>query len=451
MRYFLPAFLLLCCACSKKDQPAPDPVPTGPVTQQEINQWILDSMRTFYLWNDRLPATADAAAATAPYFSSLLNTADPFSQIYNPGNWATYPRFMLSNYGMDFSVIPWTGAPDGAIGVVRFVIPGSNAAKAGFVRGSYFTRINNVAVNSSNIASLTTKILRDATGIFTPAAVNGSTVTEAAPVTVPLGIAATEEAIYAQKIINRNNKKIAYLFYNSFNDAVNNKLIAAFQDFKNQGAAELILDLRYNTGGSLAAAAILSALIAPQVTGETSFVQYTGNSTQGTRKLSFTGTMNYPETGSIIPFSSLQPARLALPRVYILTTHATISAAELVINNLKVYTEVIQIGQTTYGKDKGSITIKDGRGRITWIMQPIAYRLANAGGAGGYDGGITPRYSVDELDSLPLAEIGDEKDALIAKAVSLITGNTRTVPEQVTSQKVYYSSAARVRDIILPH
>jgi C-terminal processing protease CtpA/Prc len=49
---------------------------------------------------------------------------------------------------------------------------------------------------------------------------------------------------------------------------------------------------------------------------------------------------------------------LNLNKVYVLTTKATASASELVINCLKSYIDVVQIGDITTGKNVGSITYK---------------------------------------------------------------------------------------------
>ncbi|MFY0252672.1 S41 family peptidase [Chitinophaga sp. 30R24] len=451
MRYYHLGFALLLFSCSKKDQPAPNPIPTGPVTQTEINKWILDSMRYYYLWSEELPTQSNTDLETRAYFQSIKNAADPFSLVYNPGNFSTMPRYMLYNYGFNYSVVEWPSAPGGTIGVVTLVIPGSNAAKAGFVRGSYFTRINGMPLTAANAASLADQVLKDGQGIFTPATINNSAVIEATPVTVLLGVT-SENPIYAQQIINSNNKKIAYLFYNAFKDDFNSALISAFQTFKAQGTTELILDMRYNTGGSVAAAAVLTALIAPGVTSNQLFIQYKGNKTQGTQQLSFNTAMAYPESGAPIPFNSVQPAMLGLSRVFILTSHETISAAELTINNLKPYTKVVQIGATTYGKDKGAINIQDGRGRISWILHPISWRLYNAKGEGGYEQGIAPQYTADEIDTLPIAAIGDTQDPLIAKALSLINGNSRTImAANHMPLKKYYVTEGKSDAVILPH
>ncbi|HEU4553164.1 MAG TPA: S41 family peptidase [Chitinophaga sp.] len=435
----LPVALLM-AACSKN--PVPPPAPAGPVTQKETNTWILDSMRYFYLWNNTLPATADTQPAAIAYFNRLKYSGDRFSLIYDPNDLATYPKYMLYNYGIDFSIVSWPGAPGGAIGVVKLVLEGSPAAQAGLRRGSYFTRINGTAVNSSNAAILSAALLQGASGTFTLAAVNGNTVTENATITLAaqsLG----ENPVYRPGVRSINGRKVAYLFYNYFNDGYNQSVKGVFQDFKTAGANELILDLRYNPGGSVAAAALLAALVAPGINEQSGFAKYSGNGNLGQRIISFKSALSVPESGAPIAFGTLEPARLSLSRVFILCSNQTASAAELLINNLKPYTQVILIGQHTFGKDKGAVVISDMRTpkRMSWVLMPISYNLANAKGEGGYTQGIAPQYIVDEFSKQPLADVGDNADPLIAKAIDILNGNGRTTaPINTPAHSIYFDT-----------
>jgi len=432
MRY---ARSLFCCclitglaACSKKDDGPV--VPTGPVTQQEINNWILDSMHLFYLWNDQLPTQANNTQETSAFFNSIKSGEDKFSVIYNPNDPATIKSDMLYKYGVDFSIISWPSAPGGVIGVVKLVVPGSYAAADGLKRGDYFTRINETVLTSGNSVSLSEQLRMGSGGTITPATVNGNVVTEEALVSLrPAKI--TENPVYQSVVINSSAKKVGYLFYNAFVDGYNQYLLTAFQDFKSKGVGELIVDLRYNVGGSLTAAAMITAMIAPNLTEKSTFVKYSGNSRMGVHTLDFAATLSVPETGDPISFNSLSAGRLNLSRVFILSGRQTVSAAELLINNLKPYTQVIQIGQTTVGKDKGAVIVYDMRTprRIPWIIHPLTYRLANASGEGNYTTGITPKYTIDEMSRQPLLPLGNAADPLIAKALSVIDGNGRTTPE----------------------
>ena len=433
MRYTTP-LLSICLfavltACRKKDDtPA---VPTGPVTQAEINQWVLDSMHLFYLWNDQLPGQADRSMETQAFFSNIKSSEDKFSLIYNPKDPATIKSDMLYKYGVDFSIIDWPSAAGGVIGVIKLVVPGSYAAADGLKRGDYFTRINQTQLTTANSTTLP-ELLRAAAdgGTITPAIIKDNMITESPLVQLRPG-KQTENPVYQSAVINSGSKKVGYLFYNAFTDGYNNYLLAAFQDFKTKGINDLVIDLRYNVGGSLAAAAMMAAMVAPDITEKSVFVKYSGNRNMGSRTLDFATTLSVPETGGPIAFSSLSAGQLKLPRVFIISGRQTVSAAELLINNLKPYTQVIQIGQTTVGKDKGAVIVYDMRTpqRIPWIIHPLTYRLSNANGAGNYTAGIAPQYPVDEMSRQPLLPLGSTDDPLLAKALSVINGNVRATPE----------------------
>jgi len=432
-RYSL-IFLLL-TACSKKDQPV-TPVPTGPVTQKETNNWMLDSMRYFYLWNDQLPATADTTLTTTAFFNQLKSPEDRFSFIYKPADLSTYPKYMLYMYGIDFSVIDWPAAPGGVLGVVKIVLPGSVAALNGIKRGHYFTQINGTTLTGTNAAAVSNALLDASSATLTMATVDNSTVKEDSAIFLPAqGL--SENPIYLQDTRNVNGKVVAYLFYNYFNDTYNRALSAAFKQFKEAGATELILDLRYNPGGSVAAAALMNVLIAPNITEQNIFAEYAGNNHLGQRNISFKSALSVPESGAPLSFGAQAPSRLSLNRVFILSGSKTASAAELTINALKPYVQVIHIGQNTFGKDKGAIIIQSNR--IPWTLLPITYNLLNAKGEGGYIHGISPQYTVDEMATQPLSPIGSNSDPLIAKALNIISGNGRRT-EKNTTVRNYYDS-----------
>lgn len=448
MRYIVSLFslcvLMGLAACRKKDDTPV--IPTGPVTQQEINQWILDSMHLFYLWNDHLPGQANNSVETQAFFNSIKSGEDRFSVIYNPKDPATIKSDMLYKYGIDFSIIDWPSAAGGVIGVVKLVVPGSYAAADGLKRGDYFTRINETVLTTTNSTTLPEQLGAAAEGgTLTPAIIKDNVITESPLVQLRPG-KTTENPVYKAIVINSGSKKVGYLFYNAFTDGYNNYLLAAFQDFRNKAINDLVIDLRYNVGGSLAAAAMMASMIAPDLTEKSIFVKYSGNGNMGTRTLDFATTMSVPETGGPILFSSLSTGQLKLPRVFILSGRQTVSAAELLINNLKPYTQVIQIGQTTVGKDKGAVIVYDMRTpqRIPWIMHPLTYRLSNASGAGNYTTGISPQYPIDEMSRQPLLPLGNTDDPLLAKALAIINGNVRATPENnIPARKHMYDARER--------
>ncbi len=453
---YLSCITALLFACRKED--APPAIPTGPVTQQETNNWILDSMRYYYLWNEGLPGHADSQLTAMNFFNSLRKTTDSFSQMIDANNVSgTIQKDLLHAYGFSYAVVSIDGISQ-PLGLIKFVIPGSDSNLDGLNRGDYFTRINGKLLTASNALQLENELMKATSGTITKAAVNGSSVTELDEIPIRNKLV-LENPLYVKKVWNVGNKKVGYIFYNYFEDYFDDDLVTAFTQFKNDQVTELIIDLRYNPGGSLTAAAVLSALSAPNITEKSIFIKYSGNNKMGNQSASFENLLSVPSSGKYVSFANLTPGRLSLKRVFVITTSLTTSSSEAVINNLKPYMQVVTIGERTYGKDKASVIITDMRTpqRISWMLYPITYLLSNAAGQGNYAKGIAPDYQVNELNSLPLEPLGDSTDPFIAKAIQLIDGGRRirdVTTETTPLSRSYYDSRKRTSDgsvMIIPH
>jgi hypothetical protein len=93
---------------------------------------------------------------------------------------------------------------------------------------------------------------------------------------------------------------------------------------------------------------------------------------------------------------------------------------------------VIQIGDTTVGKNVGSVTLYDSRdfsangrsGSHKYAMQPIVIRVVNKQNFGEYSAGIDPDVEVLERIST-LGTLGQTSEPLYAAAVARITANGR--------------------------
>jgi len=450
----LSGIVVIMLSCRK--EVAPPPVPTGPVTKQETNNWILDSMRYYYLWNEQLPARVDSQQSPIDLFRSLRISTDSLSALFDTDDLSgTVQKDFLHAYGFNYSIISFDGIAQ-PVGVVKFVMPGTAPDLNGLHRGDYFTRINGKLLTAYNPAQLEKELMDAANGTITKASVNGSNITDGDEIFVENRLL-LENPLYAHKIWDVGNKKVGYIFYNYFEDYFDDNLVKAFTEFKADNVSELIIDLRYNPGGSLTAAAVLSALTAPGINEKSVFIKYEGNRNLRSQASSFEQVLAVPSSEKFVSFSELTPGRLSLKRVYILTTALTASASEAVINNLRAYMQVVTIGERTYGKDKGSVIIKDLRDpqRITWTLFPITYMLSNANGQGNYDKGINPDYALNELSVLPLAPVGDSTDPLIAKAINIISGNGRIIDIPARpAARVYYDSrkaASEQSVLIIPH
>src|SRR5690606_3991066 len=190
----------------------------------------------------------------------------------------------------------------------------------------------------------------------------------------------TENPVHIAKTIPTSQGVVGYLMYNSFTRDFDQQLNHTFQYFKNEGISELIIDLRYNGGGSVETAVDLSSMVTGQFNGQVFATEQWNEEYQEYFE------ENEPErlvnlfNNTIHTGESINS--LGLSRVYIITTLRTASASELVINGLTPYIDVVQIGERTTGKFQASVTLYDsddfGRSGAnpghTYAIQPLIYK-----------------------------------------------------------------------------
>ncbi len=70
-----------------------------------------------------------------------------------------------------------------------------------------------------------------------------------------------ENPVFIVKSFDINGQKIGYLMYNGFTNEFDEDLNNAFGTFKADGVTDLVLDLRYNPGGSVNSSRLLSSMI----------------------------------------------------------------------------------------------------------------------------------------------------------------------------------------------
>ena len=252
----------------------------------------------------------------------------------------------------------------------------------------------------------------------------------------------TENPILISKTLEVNGVKIGYLMYNSFTSNFDNQLNAAFASLKAEGATELVLDLRYNLGGSVQSATRLASMITGQFNGELFAREQWNDKWQP-----FFGSENtFVNEVEGTPINSLN-----LSKVYIIATDDSASASELVINSLSPYIEVVHIGDTTLGKNEFSVTLLDApdqvfrqngqpdlpipfialggdfntlenaNGNHKYAMQPLVGTNVNADGFGEFTNGLEP--NIIQLESLGnLGQLGEQGEPLLDIAIEQITG-----------------------------
>lgn len=224
-------------------------------------------------------------------------------------------------------------------------------------------------------------------------------------------------------------RNFGYIQFNDHDVGAQDDLIDAFRQVRDAGAQDLVLDLRFNSGGFL----YIALTAASMVTGPASQGQVferleyndkraseTANST-----LTFSSTVQFGESryakGTALP-------QLALPRVFVLTSGATCSASESIINALRgIDVQVVRVGDTTCGKPYG-FRRKDNCGTAYF---PIEFQGTNAKGFGGYTTGFTPNCQVSDNGTVGAGSAGDP---LLAAAKHYIDNGTCPAGTATTAQ-----------------
>lgn len=335
--------------------------------------------------------------------------------------------------GLQFFIIDLTADDtDNLFGFIRNVVPGSTAAEAGLERGDIFYGVNGQVLTQDNYTNL----------LFDDSSSYALNMGEA-DVTNRL-VNQTEEEITLSKIENFqedpirlattldiNGQKIGYLMYRQFNRNFNSELNEVFGQFVANGVTDLVLDMRYNGGGSVNTSRLLASMIYGTNTEEL-YVRQRWNDRQQER---FSDDQLEDFFANQVS-SGEKLNSLNLSRVFVLGTNRTASASELVMNGLDPYIEVIHVGTTTRGKNEFSISLVDDPSNNyiysssreaninpnnSWIVQPLVGRNENAVGFFDYTAGFSPDIEIAE-DVFNLGTFGDPNEPLLARAIEEITG-----------------------------
>ncbi len=411
-------------------------VRTGPVTDGEVNNWILANMKFWYYWNDKIPAKPDTTLAPAKFFDSLLYkydattnpTGDRFSWIQAS---ATELKASLSGEatttGMEFKLFLREANSSDIIAKVLYVQRNSPAEKAGVKRGDIIQAVNGTKLTQANYRDLI--FGQGNTKTYGFATIDNNKIVDTNVTRSVTAVVYQANPVYLDSVYTIQGKKIGYLVYNQFIPGPNNTQTAAYDQqlrsvfgkFKAQGISELVLDLRYNPGGYVSSSTVLGSLIGKGVSSSKLFYKKQYNASL-TPVIEADDKKRNTDSFSGFFYDEANNVGGSLQRVYVLTTSGSASASELIINGLRPFMEVVTIGTTTYGKNVGSRTIEDETGRIKWGIQPIITKTFNALNQSDYSTGFVPKVEVKEFTNVAWKPLGDISDALLNEAVFQITG-----------------------------
>ena len=446
----------------------------NPISAIAIKDFVWKGMNAVYLYKDEIEDLANDRFASDDGYTTYLNDFSSPEELFES---LIYQRQIVDrfsvivddyialgqlfngvtkNNGMKFGLVRFSGS-DALFGYVRYVLPNTDAQSKGVQRGMLFTAVNGIPLNLNNYRSLlSTDTYTINLAVYND---NGTPATDddtVAPTPESISLTKspyTENPIYISDVVMIEDHKIGYLMYNGFTgtDQFDSQLNSVFGEFQAAGITDLVLDLRYNGGGSVATATWLASMItSPSMTGETFFTEQYNSGIQ-TQILAenpdflvnpFVDEMIKRNTNNDVIFQQTIN-HVNLNKVYVLTTGSTASASELVINGLSPYIDVVQIGTTTVGKYQASITVYDSpnfsRANANpnhyYAMQPLIYKSLNANGVTDYDAGLVPNISIAENFG-NLGVLGNVNEPYLAAAINEILNSGRYMYPQPNYQLI---------------
>lgn len=420
-----------------------------PVTENEqINDWIYANMNYWYLWTDALPSKKNTKQFPADFYESLLNSQDRFSFIYEDYEelLALLNGVSLES-GFEFKLYYANEGSPNLIMQLIYIKDGAPADDLGLKRGDIIDQINGAQLTDTNYQTL----LGQTNAPYTIAYRRYNSETEGfdnmgsldiSPVLFP------ENPILMDSVYEIEGKKIGYLIYTFFSGGpadestvYDDQMDLVFADFKSKGIEELIVDLRFNSGGSVLSAINLASLMVDGATSSDIMIQRSYNA--GIQQ----EIIDIPELGPdflVDEFLSKTQnigSLLTSGKVHFITSGRTASASELVMNSLRPFMSIYSVGETTVGKDVGSITISDeGNPKNKWGLQPIVVKLVNSANQ-DYPSGFAPDVPLED-NGLILVPLGDIDEPLFSAALSAVgVGGVarKEFGPQLDREAVYFS------------
>lgn len=448
-----------------------DEVPPAPVIIPQataVNKFIYNGLHDYYLWYSQIPDLTNTKYSDSDSLNLYLNKfSDPqvlFTSLLYQYKTIDKWSFLVDNsetiddwisgisetMGYDF-MLGRIGDSDDLFGFVRYVYQDSPAEKAGLKRGDIFLTINNTQLTVSNYQEL---LFATPTYTLGFAQITDHTIAAISKTMSMTAIEMQENPINKDTIFTFNNQKVGYLVYNGFNADFDLQLNNVIKKFKDAGIEQMVLDLRYNGGGSVTSSIYLASMI--YSTDHNKIFAKSQYNPEFQKALldyygpnylfdNFTGTI---EATDNTPETSINC--LNLQKIYIIVSDNTASASELLINGLRPYMNVKVVGINTVGKYTGSTTIKDWdedgtvNPRHKYAMQPIVVKYANSAGLSDYVDGLAPDIVAEE-DIANLLPFGDPNETLLKVVLNDMKGIPVTA-QVLKSAKIGIRKVAGSRD-----
>lgn len=401
---------------------------TGNCSIPAQNQAVYNTMQQWYLWYEKLPVLNPAGFASPQALLDALvsQVADPVDRFSYLTTQAEEDALFGESQFIGFGFRQQTGTDSVT---VLDVFEDGPADLGGLDRGSSILAIDGVpiadilasdgglgaALGPAEIGYEIEMTFRNQAGDEVTSTFVKNTVT-IPPVT-------------ATQVFDLDGVTTGYLVFRNFVDPGIPALNTAFAEFSAAGVTQLIVDLRYNGGGLLRVMEHFANLLASRDNPGLPFYSLWHNDKNSGRNETFLFSSN--------PSS----VALSLDKLVLITTQATASASEMLVNGLPPYVETITVGSETFGKPVGQYGFRF----CEQVLRPVSFEVVNALGEGDYFAGIAPDCVAADDVSVPFGTAGE--DSFDAAVHWLLTGSCLLVaePQPQALERLPVEPAARPR------
>ena len=451
--FSLLALVMLASACSKLD---PEDIRT---IRYYANTFAYNVMNTYYLWKDDISSQLEKWITTedpVKKVESVRFGMDRWTKLYE--DYSSFESFSTGNgetFGMDFSLYYYDEAQTQICAVVNYTYENSPARQTGIRRGDVILSIDGEILTPDNYMTVASKLIED--GTVTLGTEDGRTLHLQSKEMY-------ENPVHTSATLDYGGKRFGYLHFTNFTLDSCKDLESAFASFKAQGITDLVLDLRYNSGGYVITSVTLASMIAPidAVKNRSIYNKeiYNDILTQSNEEVErFEQKVTYTSSsGQEVTVHPLE-VNPGVEHLWVIVTDRSASASEALICGLKPYMDVTLVGKQTSGKFTGGVLVKatnwfdslkdtkmdieQGKKALpTWGIYVITSRYSDCNGVTlSMPSGISPNYETSDnpFDPIPL---GDPSESMLAATLSIATGgpvpaSVKSVSGQVVPEPIY--------------